>query len=168
MSIESENERIRAQISELQRRLAPSPAAMRDELAAIAARYDSVDASFGQSLPEVNGPLPWETPLQFRQRRLAGITKYSPSCKNIDTSRLGEDSIRPIEERCIQDAQEAAKDPASYPPRTLRAVKFRDEAGRECTRWVGNMWIGDFLPQPGGMVGHLNHALIDHARFRKP
>ena len=156
MSAALEADRLRAQIRDLERRNAPMPAGMRDELSRIQARYDAVDREFGLGAPEVVAPVPGETPLQYRQRRLAQITKYSPACKNVRADMLGEDSIGPIEERAIMDASAAARDPASYKPGELRAIKFRDEAGRECTRWVGDWHAAFGAFCSSGQVGRIN------------
>ncbi|MGH7058238.1 MAG: hypothetical protein ACREFZ_10235, partial [Acetobacteraceae bacterium] len=80
---------------------------------------------------------------------------HSPSCKNVRTESLGEAEIVPVEERAIADAVVAAKDPANYKPGEMRAVRFRDEAGRLCTRYVGDSlaWRQHFMT--GAQVGRI-------------
>jgi hypothetical protein len=160
-------ERAEAEAATIRAKMNP-PAAMRDELSAIQSRYDSVALMFGDncSLPHIMAPIPGETPLMYRQRRLKDFTKYSPGCKNVAVERLGEDSISVVEAQVMKDAQAASYDPASYPPGTINPVKYKDEAGRECTRWVGSGWFGDAFSLQGA-GGHVRDP-GDQARFANP
>jgi hypothetical protein len=146
---------LKRHIAALERRNAPMPAGMRDELSRVQARYDAVDREFGLGAPEAVAPLLYETGHQYRQRRLAGIIKYSDACKHVRADMLGEESIGPIEERAIADAVAAARDDANFKPFEIRSIKERDPSGREITRWVGDSlaWRQHFMS--GAQIGRI-------------
>jgi hypothetical protein len=171
LSFEEETRRLRRRVEAAEEQAANikarmnQPSAMRDEIGAIRARYDALDVMFGRSgYSDIMGPVPGELPLEYRRRRLKDFVKYSPSCQHVRADALGEDSIGAIEAVVVKDAACASYDPASYPPNTINPVKYRDESGRECTRWVGSGCFTDLFSLQGA-VGRIRDP-GDEARFR--
>jgi hypothetical protein len=163
LNLEEETKRLCAKVRDMEARM-KTPEAWRDELSAIQSRYDNLASMFGTGAPSVFAPVPGETPLEYQRRRLKDFVKYSPSCKNVRCDMLGSDNIGIVEQTVIADAQKASYDPKNYAPGSLNPIKFRDEAGRECTRFVGdNMaWMRLFMTD--GQVGHFRDP-GDQARF---
>jgi hypothetical protein len=162
--LQREAEMLRERLATLEAKMRQPPD-YRNELSAIQARYDAVGELFGQNEYDLaqKRPLPIETPLQYRQRRLMEFTKHSPSCKNVTVNRLGEDNIGIVEKTVIADAQAASYDTSSYKPGELKPITYKDEAGRPCTRWVGDPmgWLQHFCT--GGQVGSFNQKIADRA-----
>jgi hypothetical protein len=162
--LQRECEMLRQQLATLEAKMNP-PAAMRDELSAIQSRYDDLGVMFGQNEYDLaqKRPLPIETPLQYQQRRLKEYTKYSPSCKSVTVDRLGADSIGVVEKTVIADAQAASYDTSAYKPGELKPIAYKDEAGRPCTRWVGDPmgWMANFMT--GAQIGSFNRKIADRA-----
>ncbi|HUB48354.1 MAG TPA: hypothetical protein VMB73_25540 [Acetobacteraceae bacterium] len=149
-------EDLRRQIETLQRRInAPMPESERAEIAAAMSRADAVERAWGRNDAAVLGPVPGESALDYRRRLVRQYQQYSPRWKGARVEAIGYDALGNVEADVYKDAAAAAQDPKNFRPGELRAIKFRDEAGRECTKWVGD-WhaaFGQFCTP--GQVGYI-------------
>lgn len=164
----TEAELRRQEAQELRRKLDVMNAQMRDltrpqkggdpeEMEAIRTRADTAYCMHGERAPV---PSMGETPLMFRRRTLDGLKKHS--AKFCDTRLDGADHamLNVIEPTIFADAVEAAGKKAQTG--MLVAERYRDEAGRLCTKWHGDpmAWMQYF--SSGAARG-----FIDRSSFTK-
>lgn len=128
----------------------------RDQLAAAQARADAVAQLFGE---HVEGPLPAESATSYRKRVLTRFQKHSDRFKNVRIDSLSGPVLDEVERVVYADAQAAALAPEALPAGVLIPVRSRDAAGREITRFHGDMdaWLGHFKT-PGQSV-RINTAM---------
>jgi len=151
-----EIDRLKAQIAALQRKIdTPMPEQERNELSAAQVRADAVAAKFGEA--SASKPIPGETAIQFRKRLAGEYKKHSPRYRNANIEMIGDQALLTAAEEVIYaDAAAAAVDPSNYRPFEMRAVKERDAAGREVTRWVGDSWAWRRFFSDGAKIGFIN------------
>lgn len=159
MTYEAEAARLRRQIAAAEAQIAqlrrPRTSDEMNQISDAFARADAVDGQFGERALDA---LPGESTLAYRKRLAQNFKRYSAKFRDADLSFMDSATLRPVEEQIYNDAVAAANDPASYPPGTLKAIQFRDESGRTCTKYVGDCgaWLQAFTTP--GAVG----------RFRDP
>ena len=128
---------IKRQIEELNRRL-PAELSEADHrrFAAAQSKAEGAYQAFGDSAPQwVNG----ETLTQYRQRLLGKFKQHSEQWKNVELSKLGDETALSVAETTIYaDALNCAHDPANVPAGTLREVTETDFSGRKITRFFGD------------------------------
>jgi 8-oxo-dGTP pyrophosphatase MutT (NUDIX family) len=142
-----ENADLRAQIKRMDGTLStltkPLSIEDRDALATAQMRADSVMQMFGQS---ANAPLHGESPVEYRKRLASKLAAHSPDMKGVKLDALDGASFKVIEDKIYADAQVAARNPASAPAGRLIPIVSRDEAGRQITRFTGDIdaWMQHF------------------------
>ncbi|MEI1397552.1 NUDIX domain-containing protein [Klebsiella pneumoniae] len=155
--LESENADLRAQIQRMDSRLTtlttPLSTADRDALASAQMRADSVMQMFGQS---ASAPLHGESPIDYRRRLASKLAPHSAEMKGVKLDAIDGAAFNLVEDRIYADAQVAARNPASAPAGRLIPIVSRDEAGRQITRFTGDIasWMQHFTAP--GVVCKLN------------
>jgi 8-oxo-dGTP pyrophosphatase MutT (NUDIX family) len=111
------------------------------------ARCDSVALMFGASAPR---PLAGETRAAYRLRMLEPYKKYSANWKDVplEVVAVDEAALSVVEKQIYDTARFAARDPASVPVGTLRAVQTRTPTGHLETRFMGSpsVWLNRGAP----------------------
>ncbi|KVR92767.1 hypothetical protein [Burkholderia vietnamiensis] len=155
--LESENAELRAQIQRMDGTLStltkPLSAEDRDALATAQMRADSVMQMFGQN---ATAPLHGESPIDYRRRLASKLASHSPDMKGVKLDALDGAAFKLVEDRIYADAQTAAMNPAAAPAGRLIPIVSRDEAGRQITRFTGDIasWMQHFTAP--GVVCKLN------------
>lgn len=119
------------------------------------ARADSVASAFGQS---ASRPQVGETVLGYRKRLAAKFKSHSAQYKDIDISKIADDSLFAIVENAIYgDAISAANNPVLAVGEGLREVKTRSAAGHQISTFKGSIsaWMDNFKAD-GYRVTQLN------------
>jgi hypothetical protein len=131
----------------------PLSAADRDALSTAQLRADSVMQLFGDN---ASVPLHGESPIEYRRRLAAKLQKHSTEMKGVKLEALEGAAFNAIEDRIYADAQSAALNPSAAPSGRLIPMVSRDEAGRQITRFAGDMdaWLAPF--KATGAVVKLN------------
>lgn len=152
-----ENAELRAQIQRMDGTLStltkPLSAEDRDALATAQMRADSVMQMFGQN---ATAPLHGESPIDYRRRLASKLASHSPDMKGVKLDALDGAAFKLVEDRIYADAQTAAMNPAAAPAGRLIPIVSRDEAGRQITRFTGDIasWMQHFTAP--GVVCKLN------------
>ncbi len=152
-----ENAELRAQIQRMDGTLStltkPLSAEDRDALATAQMRADSVMQMFGQN---ATAPLHGESPIDYRRRLASKLASHSPDMKGVKLDALDGAAFKLVEDRIYADAQTAAMNPAAAPTGRLIPIVSRDEAGRQITRFTGDIasWMQHFTAP--GVVCKLN------------
>ncbi|KGC03343.1 NUDIX domain protein [Burkholderia multivorans] len=152
-----ENEELRAQIKRMDGTLStlvkPLSIEDRDALASAQMRADSVMQMFGQN---ATAPLHGESPIEYRKRLASKLAAHSPDMKGIKLDSLDGAAFKVVEDKIYADAQVAARNPASAPAGRLIPIVSRDEAGRQITRFTGDIdaWMQHF--KAPGVVCKIN------------
>lgn len=134
-----ELEENRRRIASLERR-APAQIAenQRALFAEVQARADKVMHAFGDSSgvrPPVNG----ESLVQYRRALLRPLQKHSPAWKDVDLTKVNDETaLRVAETQIYADASAAALHPVDPVGETLRQVIEEDRTGRKIIRWSGS------------------------------
>ncbi|HGF4015958.1 NUDIX domain-containing protein [Burkholderia cenocepacia] len=155
--LERENAELRAQIQRMDGTLStltkPLSAEDRDALATAQMRADSVMQMFGQN---ATAPLHGESPIDYRRRLASKLASHSPDMKGVKLDALDGAAFKLVEDRIYADAQTAAMNPAAAPAGRLIPIVSRDEAGRQITRFTGDIasWMQHFTAP--GVVCKLN------------
>ncbi|CAG9225869.1 NUDIX hydrolase [Burkholderia vietnamiensis] len=142
-----ENAELRAQIKRMDGTLStltkPLSAEDRDALATAQMRADSVMQMFGQN---ATAPLHGESPIDYRRRLASKLASHSPDMKGVKLDALDGAAFKLVEDRIYADAQTAAMNPAAAPAGRLIPIVSRDEAGRQITRFTGDIasWMQHF------------------------
>ncbi|WP_186263304.1 NUDIX domain-containing protein [Burkholderia gladioli] len=145
--LERENAELRARIERMDGRIAsmtkPLSTEDRDALATAQMRADSVMQMFGQSAAQ---PLHGESPIDYRRRLAAKLQSHSSDMKGVKLDSIDGPAFKLVEDRIYADAQSAALNPAAAPAGRLIPLVSRDEAGRQITRFTGDIdaWMGYF------------------------
>ncbi len=145
--LERENAELRARIERMDGRIAsmtkPLSTEDRDALATAQMRADSVMQMFGQSAAQ---PLHGESPIDYRRRLAAKLQSHSSDMKGVKLDSIDGPAFKLVEDRIYADAQSAALNPAAAPAGRLIPLVSRDEAGRQITRFTGDIdaWMGHF------------------------
>ncbi|KVK89909.1 NUDIX domain-containing protein [Burkholderia sp. MSMB1498] len=152
-----ENAELRAQIQRMDGTLStlvkPLSVEDRDALASAQMRADSVMQMFGQN---ATAPLHGESPIDYRKRLASKLASHSPDMKGVKLDALDGAAFKVVEDKIYADAQVAARNPASAPAGRLIPIVSRDEAGRQITRFAGDIatWMQHFTSP--GVVCKLN------------
>ncbi|VWD20702.1 NUDIX hydrolase [Burkholderia contaminans] len=152
-----ENAELRAHIKRMDGTLStltkPLSAEDRDALASAQMRADSVMQMFGQN---ATAPLHGESPIEYRRRLASKLAPHSSEMKGVKLDALDGAAFKLVEDRIYADAQTAALNPASAPAGRLIPIISRDEAGRQITRFSGDIaaWMQHFTAP--GVVCKLN------------
>ncbi|WP_269145866.1 NUDIX domain-containing protein [Burkholderia pseudomultivorans] len=152
-----ENAELRAQIKRMDGTLStlvkPLSIEDRDALASAQMRADSVMQMFGQN---ATAPLHGESPIDYRKRLASKLASHSPDMKGVKLDALDGAAFKVVEDKIYADAQVAARNPASAPAGRLIPIVSRDEAGRQITRFTGDIaaWMQHFTSP--GVVCKLN------------
>ncbi|MGU7839400.1 NUDIX domain-containing protein [Burkholderia sp. AW33-5] len=152
-----ENAELRAQIKRMDGTLStltkPLSAEDRDALATAQMRADSVMQMFGQN---ATAPLHGESPIDYRRRLASKLASHSAEMKGVKLDALDGAAFKLVEDRIYADAQTAAMNPAAAPAGRLIPIVSRDEAGRQITRFTGDIasWMQHFTAP--GVVCKLN------------
>jgi mutator protein MutT len=121
------------------------------------ARCDSVAMLFGTSAPR---PLAGETRPAYRLRILEPFKKHSPQWQNVDVQVVAVDeaALNVVEHQIYEAARIAARDPASVPVGTLRAVTMRTPTGHIETKFMGSpsAWLNRHAGNSRAFVTALN------------
>ncbi|WP_257757910.1 DUF2213 domain-containing protein [Burkholderia glumae] len=142
-----ENAELREQIKRMNGTLStltkPLSTEDRDALATAQMRADSVMQMFGQSAAM---PLHGESPIDYRRRLAAKLQSHSADMKGVKLDSIDGPAFKLVEDRIYADAQSAALNPAAAPAGRLIPIVSRDEAGRQITRFTGDIdaWMGHF------------------------
>jgi len=105
------------------------------------AKADSAYSSFGK---RARPPMSGETVQAYRKRMIKGLQAYSDAYKGVNIDAITDDVLLGIAERQVYaDAATFVNSGSDVPVGSLRPIKGRDSAGRETTRFVGD--IGAFL-----------------------
>ncbi|WP_257806357.1 DUF2213 domain-containing protein [Burkholderia glumae] len=142
-----ENAELREQIKRMNGTLStltkPLSTEDRDALATAQMRADSVMQMFGQSAAQ---PLHGESPIDYRRRLAAKLQSHSADMKGVKLDSIDGPAFKLVEDRIYADAQSAALNPAAAPAGRLIPLVSRDEAGRQITRFTGDIdaWMGHF------------------------
>ncbi|WP_186211297.1 DUF2213 domain-containing protein [Burkholderia gladioli] len=142
-----ENAELRAQIQRMDGRITsmtkPLSTEDRDALATAQMRADSVMQMFGQSAAQ---PLHGESPIDYRRRLASKLQSHSSDMKGVKLDSIDGPAFKLVEDRIYADAQSAALNPAAAPAGRLIPLVSRDEAGRQITRFTGDIdaWMGHF------------------------
>ncbi|WP_369050501.1 DUF2213 domain-containing protein [Burkholderia gladioli] len=145
--LERENAELRARIERMDGRIAsmtkPLSTEDRDALATAQMRADSVMQMFGQSAAQ---PLHGESPIDYRRRLASKLQSHSSDMKGVKLDSIDGPAFKLVEDRIYADAQSAALNPAAAPAGRLIPLVSRDEAGRQITRFTGDIdaWMGHF------------------------
>ncbi|WP_253185357.1 DUF2213 domain-containing protein [Burkholderia plantarii] len=145
--LERENAELRARIERMDGHIAsmtkPLSTEDRDALATAQMRADSVMQMFGQSAAM---PLHGESPIDYRRRLAAKLQSHSSDMKGVKLDSIDGPAFKLVEDRIYADAQSAALNPAAAPAGRLIPLVSRDEAGRQITRFTGDIdaWMGHF------------------------
>ncbi|WP_369065301.1 putative barnase/colicin E5 family endoribonuclease [Burkholderia gladioli] len=145
--LERENAELRARIERMDGRITsmtkPLSTEDRDALATAQMRADSVMQMFGQSAAM---PLHGESPIDYRRRLAAKLQSHSSDMKGVKLDSIDGPAFKLVEDRIYADAQSAALNPAAAPAGRLIPLVSRDEAGRQITRFTGDIdaWMGHF------------------------
>jgi len=127
------------------------------EMAGDQARCDSVAMLFGTSAPR---PLSGEVRPAYRLRLLEPYKKHSPNWKDVDIQVVAVDeaALNVVESQIYEAARIAARDPASVPVGTLRAVTQRTPTGHIETRFMGSpsAWLNRHAGNSRAFVTALN------------
>ncbi len=117
-----------------------------DALAASQARADGVSAMFGDRAPP---PIPGETPLDYRRRMAKKFQRHSARFKDTRLESLDAATLDTVEDIIYHDAIQNAREPGDVTPGILVPSISRDEAGRQITRFHGDVmgFLGPFMPQ---------------------
>ncbi|MEI1392204.1 NUDIX hydrolase, partial [Klebsiella pneumoniae] len=108
---------------------------------------------FGQS---ASAPLHGESPIDYRRRLASKLAPHSAEMKGVKLDAIDGAAFNLVEDRIYADAQVAARNPASAPAGRLIPIVSRDEAGRQITRFTGDIasWMQHFTAP--GVVCKLN------------
>lgn len=130
-----------------------TPAAERDALAAAQSRADGVAAMFGDRVPPPNVG---ETPLGYRRRLAQRFQRHSPQFKDSRLDSADSATLAAVENQIYADAQTAARSVAGAQPGILIPFIERDMAGRQITRYHGDImaWMQHYMT--GAQVGRIN------------
>lgn len=147
------NDRIIALEAKIKHLTTEVPVDERNALALAQSRADSVAAMFGD---RASPPIPGERPIDYRKRQLGRFQKHSARFKDSRLDSLDEAMLGPIEDIVYADAVQAAKSPTVGSPGQLIPIVTRDQAGRQITRFGGD--IGAFMApfMTGATVGRIN------------
>ena len=105
------------------------------------AKADSAYSACGK---RARAPMSGESVQAYRKRMIKGMQAYSDAYKAVNIDAITDDALLSIAERQVYaDAAAFINSGADAPVGSLRPIKGRDSAGRETTRFVGD--IGAFL-----------------------
>jgi hypothetical protein len=108
---------------------------------------DSVDGMFGLQAPR---PLIGDTATSYDLRQMERFKKHSPQWKGVDLAIMAVDeaALRTVRDQIYAAAKAAARDPASVPVGTLRAIQTRRDSGHLETRFMGSpaSWMNRHAP----------------------
>jgi hypothetical protein len=155
MSIETENEQLRAQLAELRRKVdtlrRPVSYDERDAIAAAQVRADAVAQLFGTRAAP---PLTGESPMRYRARLLNRFKAHSPRFKDEHFDYYSDASMSVAEDIVFADASKAARGDLNNGG--LVPVESRDAAGRLITKFAGDplSWMSAFMSN--GARGFIN------------
>lgn len=149
---EEKEVKAKADAEEMKKRIdsveAMMPKAMADEdmdmMADAQAKADSVASAFGQS---ASRPQIGESVLGYRKRQAAKFKSHSPAYKDIDITKIADDSLFAIVEKQIYaDAVNAANNPVLAQGEGLREIKTRSPAGHQISTFKGSIssWMNNF------------------------
>ncbi len=131
---------LRAELATVNATLAAVTAPMsnsdRDALATAQARADAVAQMFGDS---VTPPLHGESPLSYRKRLASKFQKHSPQFKDVKLDAIEGPTFDLVEKTIYADAHTAALSPAEATTGRLIPMVERDSAGRQITRFAGDI-----------------------------
>lgn len=122
-----------------------------DALANVQARADSVSAMFGE---RASPPMPGETVLDYRKRVVGKFKRHSNRFKDTRFDSLDGATLDAVEEIVYHDAVEAARATGEAVPGLLVPFVERDSAGRQITRFHGDVgaFLAPFVPQDRHLV----------------
>jgi hypothetical protein len=155
MSIETENEQLRAQLAELKRKVdtlrRPASYAEKDAIAAAQLRADSIAQLFGTRAAP---PLTGENPMRYRARLLNRFKQHSPRFQDEHFDHYSEAAMGVAEDVIFADASRAARGDLNNGG--LVPVESRDAAGRLITKFAGDplSWMTAFMGN--GARGFIN------------
>jgi hypothetical protein len=79
-----------------------------------------------------------ETVPQYRRRLLQRYKQHSPAWKDVDLSKISDETALGVAETQIYaDAHQASMNGSLVPPNMLREITSRDQSGRQISRFVG-------------------------------
>lgn len=121
-----------------------TPPEERDKLAAAQARADSIAALFGE---RITAPTAGETELGYRRRVLKGFLKHSEQFKDARLDSVDGATLNLIENQVYADSQAASRVRADAQPGILIPRTYTDAAGRQITKFDGDMmaWLAPFM-----------------------
>jgi hypothetical protein len=124
----------------------------RDEIARAYARADSVARLYGTTASQA---VPGESAVSYRKRLLSHFQKHSDTFGSARLDSIDAATLKPIEEKILQEAAAKAKNPNAHAPGTLIPVTTFED-GRHVTRFHGDImaWMAPFMT--AGAVGTLN------------
>lgn len=122
-----------------------------DALAAAQSRADAVAAMFGD---RASPPIAGESPLDYRKRLVNRFKRHSAKFKDTRLDNHDEATLGAVEDIIYMDAMANARTPGDVTPGVLVPYVERDRAGRELTRYHGDVgaWLAPFVPSEAQMV----------------
>jgi hypothetical protein len=128
-------------------------------LGAAQARADSIAAQFGDKAP---APFTGEASLSYRKRLVGRFQRHSARFKDAKLDGLDATQLGAIEDFVYQDAQVAARNPATGAGLGKLIAHTRHEGGREVTTYTGDpmSWMQPFMS--GAQVGTIRNHSTSH------
>ncbi len=116
----------------------------------IQARADSVMRLQGGEAPR---PMQGETAISYRVRLADMLKTASPTYSKVELERTAladsEGAFKILENGIYEEAERAARNPATVPAGQLRAIVNRSDSGHTVIEYAGmpGVWMSDFMPQ---------------------
>jgi hypothetical protein len=135
-SMSTSTAELKRQVDALERRLGP-PAGDPQEFRQAQAKADVVAHAYGDAAAPA--PLAGERLHDYRVRLLSKYQVHSKAFRDSNLYKIGDPTALSGVEDCIyNDAMAALRDPSTFGPGELRAIKSKDATGREITRYHGD------------------------------
>lgn len=126
-------------------------------LGRVQSRFDSVYTAQGAKAP---GPLAGESVLAYTKRLALEQKAHSKRWKDAELTVLAADeaAFNNVVDQIIEDALQAARDPAKIKFGTLRPITVRKDSGHIETTWQGEpaSWMRAFMPP--GQAGYFTNV----------
>ncbi len=154
-ALTAENAELRLRLARLEGAMkavtAETSKSERDALAAAQTRADGVAAMFGDRAPP---PIPGETAVDYRKRMVSRFQRHSDRFKGTRLDTVDAATLDLVEDQVFADAVANARAPGDVTPGVLIPYVTRDPAGREITRFHGDVgaFLAPFVPYERQMV----------------
>jgi hypothetical protein len=122
---------------------AQQPFSSPEEFSAARARADTIAGIFGQ---QTTAPGAHESLIQYRQRLLRPLLKYSPRTADVNVETINDAAMLDLVERAVRQDAVITADEIGKREGRLMPIRERDAAGRLITKWVGSLdsWFNAF------------------------